>query len=191
MRALVTPFCLLVLLTPPGRGLCHCSVDRAMGNDKTIVQCTSGEGELTQAARRPEPTRPAPGVRSQGACCRGAPPAPPLPHSEAQTPASPSARRELGGQRTWRFHLMAASQLSVHQTARSSPPKSRPASPTHSPACSPKPSPSLMLDSYCMCVQDFSVGKGCQAHLAPAPPVTPSPCQPKPHAGPADRRPVP
>ena len=48
-----------------------------------------------------------------------------------------------------------------------------------------------MLDSYCMHIQGFSVGKGCQAHPAPALAVTPSPCQPKPHTGPADRRPIP
>ena len=78
-------------------GLCHCSVDSAVGNDKTIMQCTSGEGELTQATQHPEPTCPAPGVRGQGACYRGAPPAPPLPRSEAQIPASPRARRGAGG----------------------------------------------------------------------------------------------
>ena len=62
MRALVAPFCLLVLSTPPGRGLCHCSVDSAVGNDQTIMQCMSGDGELTQAAQHPEPMCPAPGV---------------------------------------------------------------------------------------------------------------------------------
>ena len=40
------------------------------------------------------------------------------------------------------------------------------------PCLLPQALPSLMLESCCKCVQDFSVGKGCQAHPAPAPPVT-------------------
>ncbi|CAI9160012.1 unnamed protein product [Rangifer tarandus platyrhynchus] len=117
---------------------------------------------------------PAAGVRPHG---------PPLPRPEAQTPASPRARRGAGARRKWSFRLTVASQLSVHQTARVSPPKPRPA-PRHT-ALPAHPSPPLPdVGQLLYARPGLLSGRRAQGPPGPSPGCDPAPCQRKPTADP-------